>query len=227
MRAAPIIVALKRSVREKQNAKHIRSDGYIPALLIKKDEPISILIKKELIERFFQHHKNQTQIIRVALKNKIYTAVLIASQHQSFREEVGHLSFVVTEKHRPQKVKVAVRIAKQEKRQSAFIILITKREVELVCLPDCIPSFLTANPTSVSPTSKIRVSDLLLPKGTKLSETEKKNNSILVRKIPIQKESTAVEKKLEAKRGAESSKEKPSTKEQTSGLPSSTKKKIS
>jgi large subunit ribosomal protein L25 len=224
MREAPTIVALRRSVRRNQSAKHLRSDGYILALLAVKDEPTSILIKKELMERFSQHHKYQTQIIRVALKNKIYTAVLVASQHRNFREALGHLSFVVIEKHRPQKIKVAVRIAKQEKRQSASIILILKREVELVCLPDHIPNFLTANTSSGSSTSKIRVGDLLLPEGTKLSETEKRNNSILVRKIPIQKENTAIEKKSEAKRGVESTKEKPNIKEQTSDLSSQTKK---
>lgn len=189
------VVALERSIIGTRGVEQLRNDNYAPASLKWGNYLTDIVIRRELIDNLHRNQNNNRRVVTIVLRRRGCTTILADVQYQSINNDTQHLSLVAVKPNEILKLQVPVRVLKDERHQAGLLFSIGKRKVRVVCLPESAPHALNIDLRKDIPNGKVFVSDLILPKGVKLTELETKRNSLVLSQVLVKRESGTTDDK--------------------------------
>jgi len=183
------VEAAPRAQRGKNEARRLRRQGQIPAVLYgggKDSVPVSVNAKQ--INHILQSATGHNTIFQVAIAGGSREAAMLADwQVDPLRGDLLHTDLLridLTKSLRAMVPIVTQGDAKGVKTQGGLLEIVT-REVEVECLPQNIPEHITINVTDLGVGEAIRVKDVPADDRYRLTSDPEK---ILVHVIMLKKE---------------------------------------
>jgi large subunit ribosomal protein L25 len=172
MRKDITVAAEPRSLRGKNEARRLRAQGMIPAVIYGAyKDAVSIGVSPKEISQILHSKTGHNTIFNVAVKDGENTPVMVVdTQHDPIRGKLLHADLKRIDLAKRIRVQVPVLThgdAKGIKLQGGLLEIIT-REVEIECLPDEIPEQFVVDVTELMIGQSIRASNIELREGTKL-----------------------------------------------------------
>jgi large subunit ribosomal protein L25 len=160
-----------RSVTGSGAMRKLRQAGMIPAVCYGAgQDPIQIQISPSELQKSLDPKRGRNTLLRLHIEGKSPpVAVLLKdAQHTKLRGELLHADFLRVQLDKP--VRATVPLSLQGKAvgvKDGGIMHQVYRSLELLCLPERIPSEIEIDVNSLQIGQSIHVSDLKLPEGTK------------------------------------------------------------
>lgn len=167
-------VKLEAEIREEKGdgpVGRLRQSGFIPAVVYKDGEALSIKVSKRGLEKALHTSKGENVIVALTIaKAKSKTAIIKEVQHDPIKEDVLHVDF--QEISLTETLRVNVTVAPKGEaigvKQDGGILQHIMWEVEVECLPTQIPEKLEVEVSSLKIGDSVSVKDLIVPKGIKV-----------------------------------------------------------
>jgi large subunit ribosomal protein L25 len=172
MRKEITIVAERRELRGKNEARRLRASGSAPAVLYGSGgDAVAVAVNPKEVNRILNSKTGHNTIFDIAVKGGETTPVMIVDwQNDPIKENLLHVDLKRIDLSARIRVKVPVHTVgdpKGVKLQGGLHELIT-REIEIECLPDEIPEEFTVDVGELMIGQSIRASDIPLVGSTKL-----------------------------------------------------------
>jgi large subunit ribosomal protein L25 len=165
-----VLEAQPRTPGNKNDARRVRRDGKVPAVLYgagKQAVPLSVDPRQ--VTRILHSETGHNTIFELSLKDGERTKAMIVDwQYEPVRGALLHLDLKRIAMDQKLKVRVPIMLKGEAAgvKQQGGILEQVQREVEVECLPQDIPSHIDADVTELVFGKVLRVSDL--PHGEKL-----------------------------------------------------------
>lgn len=170
-------VKLEAEIREEKGngpVGRLRQSGFIPGVVYKDGEAISIKVSKRGLEKALHTSKGENVIVTLTIakdaKSKSRTAIIKEVQHDPMRDDVLHVDF--QEISLTETLRVNVTVAPKGEaigvKQDGGVLQHIMWEVEIECLPTQIPEKLEVEVASLKIGDSVSVKDLIVPKGIKV-----------------------------------------------------------
>ena len=173
-------ITLKAEIRTelgKQKTKHLRSTGFIPAVVYRHGkDTVSLKVAKQELHRILHTDHGENVVISLTVadeakaKQKERLVMIKEIQHEPLLGAIVHIDF--HEISLSEKLKVNIPIeAKGESvgvKQDGGVLEHTLREVEAECLPTQIPDRLEIDVASLKIGDSLHVRDLAVPEGVRI-----------------------------------------------------------
>jgi len=167
-----IIEAKRRWDLGKNGARRLRNEGMIPAILYGADEePVPMAINRKLMDQYLHTEGGRNRIYTLKLDEKNLKEVLIRDyQLDPVRDELIHLDFLKISQDRP--VEVSVPIVTEGVpvgvKSAGGVLVILRRDLPIRCLPQDIPTQLTADVSGLDLHQRMKIKDLKVAKDVKI-----------------------------------------------------------
>ncbi|NGX46155.1 MAG: 50S ribosomal protein L25 [Chlamydiae bacterium] len=161
-----------RTVGKKSDAKKIRREGNIPAIVYvngKKGE--EIVVEGGAFRKALNHIEKgtlATQIFTLQKEGKQRRAILKDIQYKPTNYEIIHLDFAEIDDKKPVKVNVSIRCTGMDRSigvQQGGVLRQVIRNMRVNCLPKDIPSYFELDVSSLGLGQTKKLRDIALPKG--------------------------------------------------------------
>jgi large subunit ribosomal protein L25 len=166
------LVIRRRDGVGKGNAKRLRRDGHVPAILYGGAEPINVAVAPRDIYRLIHGHEGSTQLLSVAFEGTGDTrmAIIRDMQYDPVSEDLIHVDLQEVAMDRAISVTVAVHHVGEAigVKETQGILEMILRDVHVSCLPANIPEFLEADVTNLHIGDVLTVKDLKVPDGVRI-----------------------------------------------------------
>jgi len=164
--------AEKRDATGKGNARVLRRDGRIPAVLYGPDtEPVSLSVQASEIEVLLKHAKSQQQLINIDFGDGTPKPTMIKElQIRPVKGDFLHVDFYEVDMAR--KIRVPVPVVVKGKCigvEMGGLLQIIRREVEVLCLPLEIPEIIEIDVTDLDIGDSVHVNDIQMEGDTEIS----------------------------------------------------------
>jgi large subunit ribosomal protein L25 len=171
-------VTLEVSRRErsgKEYAKKLRQDGKIPAVVYGgHKEPVAITVERKAVSDLIQksdHGIRSIFLLKMSGTDQQRHAMIKDMQMDPISRRMTHIDFVRVVMDEVVRVTVPVNIIGNSIGVKEGGILDWQiRELHVECLPNAIPDKIDVDITNLGGHEQVRVSDLQLPEGVKVSE---------------------------------------------------------
>jgi large subunit ribosomal protein L25 len=171
-------VTLEVSRRErsgKEYAKKLRQDGKIPAVVYGgHKEPVAITVERKAVSDLIQKSDHGTRsifLLKMSGTDQQRHAMIKDMQMDPISRRMTHIDFVRVVMDEVVRVTVPVNIIGNSIGVKEGGILDWQiRELHVECLPNAIPDKIDVDITNLGGHEQVRVSDLQLPDGVKVSE---------------------------------------------------------
>jgi large subunit ribosomal protein L25 len=190
-----------RSAGNKNDARRVRRDGKIPAVVYgagKDSAPVSVDPRQVL--RILHSETGHNTIIDLTLDGEQSKAMIVDWQYEPLKGKLLHVDLLRIAMDKKLKVKVPVELTGEPAgvKQQGGLLEQMLREVEIECLPADIPTFLAVDVTELVFGKVLRVSEL--PHNPKLKFLTDENQPVA--HITAVKEEVAVTPEAAAAEGA-------------------------
>src|ERR1700689_5439961 len=172
MRKEITVAAEPRETRGKNEARRLRVKGFAPAVLYGSDSPaVAVSISPKDINKILHSNTGHNTIFNLSVQGGEDTPVMIVDwQSDPVKENLLHVDLKRIDLTKRIAVKVPVHTVGEPegvKLQGGLHELIT-REIEIECLPDDIPEFLSIETGHMMIGMSVRASDVPLTGSMKL-----------------------------------------------------------
>jgi len=161
--ATNVVEAKVRDSRGKNQARRVRRDGQVPAVLYgAKKDPVALSVDPKQITRILTSETGHNTIFDLHLENERTKAMIVDWQYEPIKGALLHIDLKRIAMDQRLKVNVPI-VLKGEAagvKQQGGILEQVLREVEIECLPADIPSHLVADVSELVFGAVLRVSDL-------------------------------------------------------------------
>ncbi|MDA9817801.1 50S ribosomal protein L25/general stress protein Ctc [Flavobacteriaceae bacterium] len=208
------MIKIQSSLREKtgsSSSRRLLKSGLIPAAIqTKSEKPLYIKIDAKEIEREYAKGNLLSTLAKITIDKKETEAIIRRIDTDPVTENIIHIEFIDCKNTKEVKIKSKIKFINIEKsagiKRGGFFH-VTKRHIALICNKENIPNFIEINVEKLTVGSKIRLSDIILPEGSKLApEKDDLIASIMGRGLKAEEEDSKTEEVAEDK---ESKDEKP------------------
>ena len=166
-------LSIQAELREdfgKNVARRLRRAGRIPGVVYGGDGPsIPVAVDPRLIEHILHSEFGHNAIFELAIQGRAPARVMLRDwQLEPVLGHLLHVDMIRVSKDIKVKVKVPIHVTGEPKgvKVQGGVFEFVLREVELECLPDDMPEFITVDVTELTIGRNLRVSDL--PVGDKV-----------------------------------------------------------
>lgn len=180
-------IKLEAQIREEKGSGpvgRLRQSGFIPAIVYKDGEAMSIKISRKDLMKALHTSKGENVIVNLAIapgsaevsagrqdtRPKTRTAIVKDVQHDPIKDDILHVDF--QEISLTETLKVNVTIASKGEavgvKQDGGVLQHIMWQVEVECLPTQIPEKLEVDVTNLKIGDSVSVKDLIVPKGIKV-----------------------------------------------------------
>ncbi len=174
-------ISLDAQIRKeigKQNAKKIRSDNFVPAILYGEEEgPTPLKVDRRTLEKIVRGHKGQNLIFRLNVlegdkKIKDYAAIIKEEHHHPVSDGLVHLDFqrISLKKEIVVKVPLALKGEPVTVKQKGGLIDQLMWELDCICLPTNIPDKIEIDVSLFDIGHSVHVRELRLPDGVRTKQ---------------------------------------------------------
>jgi large subunit ribosomal protein L25 len=164
-----IIEAKRRWDLGKGGSRRLRREGMIPAILYgAEEEPLPVAIDRKLMDQYLHTEGGRNRIYTLKLDDKNQKEVLVRDyQLDPVRDELVHVDFLkISQKH---VVEVNVPIVTEGVpigvKNAGGVLVILRRDLPVRCLPQDIPTQLTADVTDLDLNERMKIRDLKVEKN--------------------------------------------------------------
>ena len=173
-------ISLNAAVRTgigKQKNKHLRAEGFIPAVVYRHGKnTVALQVAKQELGRILHTGHAENVVISLTVtgdakaKGKERLVMIKEIQHEPLRGSIIHVDF--HEISLSEKLKVNIPVEPKGEsvgvKQDGGVLEQTLREIEAECLPTQIPDHLELDVTALKIGDSLHVRDLHLPEGVRL-----------------------------------------------------------
>jgi len=149
-----------------------RLEDKVPAILYGNSEPVSLSLKANEMRKSLENEAFYSHILTISVEGKEENAILKDLQRHPSSGVVMHADFMRVSMDKPIHVKVPLHFTNEEScvgvKMGGGKISHQMVEVEVVCLPGDLPSFIEVDMTDVTVDSIIHLTDLKLSDGVKI-----------------------------------------------------------
>ena len=153
-------------------ARRLRRAGRVPAIMYGGASPVKISVDPRDVYRLIHGHEGGTQLLQVTFGTSSDKRMVIIRdmQFDPVSEDLVHVDLQEVAMDRPIQVAVPIRHVGEAigVKDSAGILEMILREVQVSCLPGAIPEFITAEVSSLGIHDVLTVKDLEVPDGVRI-----------------------------------------------------------
>jgi large subunit ribosomal protein L25 len=165
----------RRERSGKEQAKKLRQDGKIPAVVYGgHKEPVAITVERKAVSDLIQksdHGIRSIFLLKMSGTDQQRHAMIKEMQMDPISRRMTHIDFVRVVMDEVVRVTVPVNITGNSIGVKEGGILDWQiRELHVECLPNAIPDKIDVDITNLGAHEQVRVSDLQLPEGVKVSD---------------------------------------------------------
>jgi large subunit ribosomal protein L25 len=157
--------AVKRDTRGKNEARRLRAEGRIPAVLYGGGtEPMPLAVDSKILSRILHSEAGLNSLISLEVEGESATRVLVKDfQLDPIRHSLLHADFYRVVMDRPITVTVQVVLRGEPKgiKQQGGILDFPNREIEVECLPGDIPESIEVDVSELLIGQSVRLQDVL------------------------------------------------------------------
>ncbi len=172
MRKDITVAAEPRAERGKNAAIRLRMAGQIPAVLYGAGgDAVAVAVSPKEINKILHSSTGRNTIFDLGVTGGENTPVMVIDwQHDPIKGNLLHVDLKRIDLTKPIRVKVPVHFEGDPvgvKIQGGFFEVIS-RTMEIICLPNDIPEFLTTNVAELNIGQSVRAGDVAIPENAKL-----------------------------------------------------------
>ncbi len=176
------ISADKRTLQGKGASRRLRGSGKVPAIIYGGDqEPQSIEMDHNDLYHKLKLEAFHASILSLSVAGKKEQVLLRDIQMHPFKLQVLHVDFQRVDKNKKIHMKVPLHFINAENspgvKTSGGIVTHILTEVDISCLPDDLPEFISVDLAELTAGHTLHLSDLVLPKGVETIALAKGDNS--------------------------------------------------
>lgn len=157
-------------------SRALRRAGRIPAVLYGKgQEPVGFSLDHNEFVLAYQKGGFTNKLIDIQLNGKTFHVLPREVQTHPVSDVPEHVDFLKVDENSRVHVKVPVRLLNTDRSigvKRGGVINIVSHEVELVCVPDVIPSVIKVDVATLDIAHSIHISSIELPKGVTPANTD-------------------------------------------------------
>ncbi|MEQ1814911.1 MAG: 50S ribosomal protein L25/general stress protein Ctc [Nitrosomonas sp.] len=176
------ISADKRTLQGKGASRRLRGSGKVPAIIYGgEQEPQSIEMDHNDLFHKLKLEAFHASILSLSVAGKKEPVLLRDIQMHPFKLQVLHVDFQRVDKNKKIHMKVPLHFINAENspgvKTSGGIVTHILTEVDISCLPDDLPEFISVDLAELTAGHTLHLSDLVLPKGVETIALAKGDNS--------------------------------------------------
>ena len=172
MRKDITITAEPRASRGKNEARRLRVDQKIPAVLYGAGgDPVAVTVSPKEVNKILFSDSGNNTIFNVEIAGQETTPVLVVDwQHDPVKGNLLHIDLMRVDLSKRLKVKVPIHTIGEARgvKQQGGLYQLVNREIEIECLPDDIPASFTIDITPLLIGDTIRAKDIPVTGSMKL-----------------------------------------------------------
>ncbi|MBY0354487.1 MAG: 50S ribosomal protein L25/general stress protein Ctc [Rickettsiales bacterium] len=169
MKTATSFAAETRAARGKGGARAIRREGKVPGIVYGKGvEPVTVTLPEKELKLAYQKGGFFNRIVTIELDGKPMTALPKSMEFHPVSDAIEHVDFLKVDENSRIRVMVPVRFLNQDRSvglKRGGVLNIVRHELELVCVPDKIPTLIEIDIKDFNIGSSIHISHVALPEG--------------------------------------------------------------
>ena len=177
------VVAELRSDLGKAHSRRMRRlDDKVPAVVYGGDkEPMAISVNHNVVRKSLENEAFYSHILTLNIGGKTEKAVLRAVQRHPYKPKIMHLDFMRISGKEKITMNVPLHFINEDQapgvKTNGGIVSHLLTNVEVICLPDNLPEFITVDMSNLEVDQAIHLSQLKLPKGVELFELSHGHNN--------------------------------------------------
>jgi large subunit ribosomal protein L25 len=183
----------KRDGTGKGPARRLRRAGRVPAVLYGTATPLNVAVDPNDVYRLLHGHEGSTRLLEVSFKGETSTrmAIIRDMQFDPVSEDLIHVDLQEVAMDRAIQVAVPIRHVGEAigVKDSAGILEMILREVQVMCLPRAIPEVIIAEVSRLGIHDVLTVKDLEVPEGVRILNDP--NQAVVTVAPPAAEEVTA------------------------------------
>lgn len=169
MKTVATFEAKSREKTGKGSARALRREGRIPAILYGKDQaPVNFSIDEQQFMLLYKKGGIQHKLLDMKVDGKTYHVLPRDIQLHPVSDKPEHIDFLKVDDKSRVKVLVPVRLLGTDKCagvKRGGVINIVRHDLELVSVPDAIPSVITIDVAALDIGDSVHISHVKLPEG--------------------------------------------------------------
>ena len=175
------ISADKRTMQGKGASRRLRRSGKVPAVIYGGDAAAqSIEMDHKDLFYNLKHEAFHASILSLSLDGKKEQVLLRDVQMHPYKQQVLHVDFQRVDKNKKIHMKVPLHFINAENspgvKTSGGIVSHILTEVDISCLPDDLPEYISVDLAELTAGHTLHLSDLVLPKGVETVALTKGEN---------------------------------------------------
>ena len=176
------ISADKRTLQGKGASRRLRGSGKVPAIIYGgEQEPQSIEMDHNDLFHKLKLEAFHASILSLSVAGEKEQVLLRDIQMHPFKHQVLHVDFQRVDKNKKIHMKVPLHFINAENapgvKTSGGIVTHILTEVDISCLPDDLPEFISVDLVELTAGHTLHLSDLVLPKGVETVALARGDNS--------------------------------------------------
>jgi large subunit ribosomal protein L25 len=176
------ISADKRTLQGKGASRRLRGSGKVPAIIYGGDqEAESIEMDHNDLFHKLKLEAFHASILSLSVAGKKEQVLLRDIQMHPFKHQVLHVDFQRVDKNKKIHMKVPLHFINAENapgvKTSGGIVTHILTEVDISCLPDALPEFISVDLAELTAGHTLHLSDLVLPSGVEILALTRGDNS--------------------------------------------------
>ncbi|WP_292993812.1 50S ribosomal protein L25/general stress protein Ctc [Nitrosomonas sp.] len=176
------ISADKRTLQGKGASRRLRGSGKVPAIIYGgEQEPQSIEMDHNDLFHKLKLEAFHASILSLSVAGEKEQVLLRDIQMHPFKHQVLHVDFQRVDKNKKIHMKVPLHFINAENapgvKTSGGIVTHILTEVDISCLPDDLPEFISVDLAELTAGHTLHLSDLVLPNGVEIVALTRGDNS--------------------------------------------------
>ncbi|MBN9543362.1 MAG: 50S ribosomal protein L25/general stress protein Ctc [Alphaproteobacteria bacterium] len=157
-------------------SREIRRQGMVPAVIYGKNkENVHIALDSKEINTRYNKVGFTSQLFNIKVGKEAFLAIPFEIHTHPVTDNVEHVDFIHVDENSEVKVHVKLHFINSDKCigiKRGGVINIARREVELVCKPQNIPTVVDIDLLNVDINHSVHINDIELPEGVKFAGSE-------------------------------------------------------
>jgi large subunit ribosomal protein L25 len=177
--------AFPRTVQGTGASRRLRGGGKVPGIVYGADKPaVPVEIDHQALFRHLKLEAFHASILDMSLAGEKQQVLLRDVQMHPFRQQVLHVDFQRVDKNKKIHMKVPLHFINAETcpgvKVGGGIVSHVFNELEIQCLPDDLPEFITVDLVKLDIGHSMHINDVPMPKGVEPIPRIKKDNPAIV-----------------------------------------------
>lgn len=183
------IMATLRKAQGTGASRRLRKAGRVPGIVYGESTPVLIDLDHNNLYHALRKESFHASVLLLDLEGKKEQVLLRDFTMHPFRQQVQHIDFQRVSKTKKIHMKVPLHFLNAENcpgvKLAGGIVSHVMNELDITCLPDDLPEFITVDLAHLDVGHSMHVSDLKLPKGVEIASHGKHAGGAVVATVQI------------------------------------------